>query len=316
MLPFALELTGLPALLVFLILLYVFIYMPLKIIVKIFAHAKVKTDRLQKLNSNVVVAEYDPPEGLTPAELGFLFDNKLGIGEVYATILTLEAQGLVTLVEEGGKLNIQQVQPASKDLRDFDKAVLNILANKDNSISVGALTIEGAPELLRSNNKVKAINKKLLKNITRSAELALRKELQTQGYLKSTKDQINSLLRRLVPLMMALIFLTVYTSHPKSINAAAEITILLLIVFSPAYFLVAVFLLSAFQKVAGDPWSGTQKLKQVWPEIEGYREYIKVVEAGELQFESENAKQVIKNKNLPYAIALGFNTGWLEKVEN
>jgi hypothetical protein len=70
----------------------------------------------------------------------------------------------------------------------------------------------------------------------------------------------------------------------------------------------------AYQKIAGEPWLGTKKLKQVWSEIEGYRHFIEVVEADKLEFDSENTKGIVKNKTLPYAIALGFNTGWTKKI--
>jgi hypothetical protein len=57
----------------------------------------------------------------------------------------------------------------------------------------------------------------------------------------------------------------------------------------------------------------TKKFKQIWPEIEGYRDYIRQVEVDELKFESEELKTSSKNKALPYAIALELNTEWQKR---
>ena len=91
--------------------------------------------------------------------------------------------------------------------------------------------------------------------------------------------------------------------------------IFMLIISSPGYFMLSLFIYMKYIKIAGESWLGSVKLKQVWPEIEGYRYYIEVVDADQLKFESENTKGLAKNKALPYAVALGINTNWLKTVK-
>jgi hypothetical protein len=284
---FAFEINGIAALLIFLLLLYVFIYLPIKLTVKIIAHAKAKTDRMRKLTANVVVAEYDPPEGLSPAEIGYLLDTKLGDEEVFATIVQLEQRGFVSL--DGQK--VIEVKQPSKEINDFEKYVL---ANLKNIIG-------------------KNLNKQFLRNVVIDGGVKLNDYLNTKGYLKTYKDRVKGEMIRVLIAMLLLLALFACFLHPKSIHdftAVAFFTVF----FSPLFFLTAVFLQSAYSKIVGEPWMGTPKLKQLWPEIEGYREYIKMVEQDNLKFESENTKGIVKNKVLPYAIALGFNTGWKNKI--
>jgi hypothetical protein len=306
------DITGIPALLIILVVLYIIIYLPIKFVVNVVAFSKARADRVHKLHSNVVVAEYEPPEKLSPAEIGYLFDNKLNIEEVFATIVSLEQQGLITTTEKDEKLILSNVEPVNSNLSEFDKSIINQFKNS-NDINIGPLRIERSPVALRTIKDNQVIDYKLLKNLVRGSENVLRDGLRTKGYLKSVKEQIKSLLIRLIPFMFGLMCLTIYSFHPKSIGETIGLTIFLLF-FAPFYFVVAVFLLNSYQKIAGDPWSGTQKLKDLWPEIEGYRQYIKAVEEDRLKFESENTKGIIKNKILPYGIALGFNTGWKNKI--
>jgi hypothetical protein len=306
-----------PVLLVILVVLYILIYLPIKFAVNVVAFSKAKADRVHKLHSNVVVAEYEPPEKLSPAELGYLFDNKLNIEEVFATIISLEQQGLITTIEKDGKLILNHVEPVTNSMSEFEKSIINQFKNNGNikpgDINIGPLKIEGSPIALRSIKDNEVIDFKLLKNLVWRTENVLRDDLRKKGYLKSKKEQMRSLLIRLIPFMFGLLCLTIYIFHPKSIGEAFELTFFFSF-FAPFYFVVAAFLLNSYQKIAGDPWSGTQKLKDLWPEIEGYRQYIKAVEEDRLKFESENTKGIVKDNILPYAIALGFDTGWKNKI--
>ncbi len=57
---------------------------------------------------NPISARYEPPEGMTPAEVGALADNKADLRDVTATLVDLAVRGYVTIEEqeEPGLLNI------------------------------------------------------------------------------------------------------------------------------------------------------------------------------------------------------------------
>jgi uncharacterized membrane protein len=304
---FALELTGLPAVLVFLFLLYSFIYLPIKLAVIVVAHAKQKADKIRLLQQNVVIAEYEPPAKLTPAELGFLYDTKLNLAETFATITWLQQQGLVTIDEQDNQLIISNVKSHSESLKEFEKYILSQLARHQDQTITKKL-------LKRMNREVKKVGKNEYHIDFGRPQTIMNEQLEKQGYLVSKKEQIKRSLFRLLFIITALFLLTLWAFKPDTVNETLAFLFFILF-FSPAYFVVAIFLYAAATKVAGQPWLGSAKLKSIWPEIEGYKYFIKQVELDNLKFDSEQTKGIIKNKTLPYAIALGFNTGWQDKVK-
>jgi hypothetical protein len=311
------DITGIPALLIILLLFYLFVYTPIKLVVKVIAHGSKKAERIRLLQQQTVIAEYDSPAGLTPAEIGFLFDTKINITEIFATIVSLQQRGLVT-IEDEDKLKVIEVKNAPNDIKPFDKYVLNALKNGtkvNKKINIGeAITMDKAFTIESRNDGDKIINKRFLKNVRWGSELILRQELQSQGYIKTTKEQVRSVGVRLGFIMVVIVWvLPLWAFHPKNFADALALMAFFTF-FAPFFLIVAIFLLLNYQKIAGEPWLGTPKLKEIWPDIEGYRQFIEQVEADRLKFESENTKGTVKNKTLPYAIALGFNTGWKKKI--
>ncbi len=296
-LAFSGELSGFPAVASSLILIalpfYLFVYLPIKLVTVVVAHANKKADRLRLLHQKTIVAEYDPPDHLTPAEMGFLFDSKLSLGEIFGTIVQLEQQGLLTITEQGGDMLVTTERPVPADLKKFEHFILDTVREQS-----------GRPLTL-----------KLLKKTRPLAEVVLKQQLQEAGYLATTKEQLKRSFHRLVFIMIMLMLLFPILAFRPHTGTGIIVTATFLLIASPAYFIFAAVLYSKYQKIAGEPWLGTPKLKLVWSDIEGYRHYIEVVEADNLKFDTETTRGIINNKALPYAIALGFNTGWLEKFQ-
>jgi|GEM_PF-4317410 len=288
---FAFELTGLPAIIFLGLLIYVFIYAPIKLIFKLVAHAKYRAERVRKLSSNLIIAEYDPPGGLSPAEIGYLFDTKLGKEEVFATILSLEQMGLVQLDRSQAKPVVVEVKNSTQNLKSFDRYVLSRL-----DVSKGH-----------------QINKHFFNQFGVSANIKINKELNELGYLKPYSEQMRGVAIRIVSISIILLLGPLYIFKPHSLDDLGTFFLFTLL-FGPFILFMSVFLYATYNKIAGEPWIGTSKLKQLWPDIEGYREYIKMVAQDQLKFESENTKGIMKNKVLPYAVALGIDTSWKTKI--
>lgn len=287
------ELTGWPALLVIGLLFYIFIYLPIKFVFSLLAKIKQKNDRLRNLKQRTIVAEYETPTGLTPAEIGFLHDSKLNIAEVYATIIYLHKQGLIMLVETGGRQIIESTRPAPPTLKPFEKYVL----------------------AYASQHTQEAVTIGLLKRAKLEGDLVINKQLQDAGYLLTRREQIKRSLFRLGLIWLSLIILTTVLTRPNT-SEGIQALIFFMVFLAPVYFVTSVFLYFTIQKIAGEPWLLSPEIKNIWPDIEGYSQYIKQVELDNLQFESQEMQGQIRNKSLPYAIALGYNTGWLDKVKN
>lgn len=288
---FHFELSGFPALVIIALCFYLFVYLPIKLVVAGIARAKRKADRLRLLSQRTIIAEYDPPANLSPAEIGFLHDTKLTAAEVYGTIVSLEQQGLVTIAEEQNHLQIVDVKPAPPDCKEFEKHILLVLAQH-----------RGQP-----------INRKLLTSTVRSANQIIKKQLQDQGYLASPLEGLKQSLFALIIIVTTLIMLTVALFRPNSLSEIGAFAFFVIILW-PIYLVVSVFLYATFKKIAGESWLATPKLKRIWSGIEGYRQFIEIVELDNLQFDSQNVKGTTKNETLPYAIAFEFNTGWRKRL--
>lgn len=121
------NLSGFPALILLSVLCYIFVYLPLKMITVLIAHAKQKADQRQQLQQQTIIAEYNPPEGFTPAELGYMYDTKLNAAEVFATITALEQQGFIETHKAKRSLILSNVKPSTANLNDFDAWLLSFL---------------------------------------------------------------------------------------------------------------------------------------------------------------------------------------------
>jgi len=60
----------------------------------------------RRLKNQTITAEYEPPLGLNPAEIGYLFDGKLRELEVGATIIGLIQRGLLHIKKVDHKKKI------------------------------------------------------------------------------------------------------------------------------------------------------------------------------------------------------------------
>lgn len=291
----SLELHGLPALLAGLLVLfvffYVFIFVPLKIITSLVAHGKKKADRIIALQQTVIKAAYEPPAGFSAAEIGFLYDKKISIEETFASIIQLEQAGIVVLERKNGHLLLSHVDlavPIAKQhLNELRKHIIPMQASNITMLK--------------------------LKSLAWRQTVSVRNGLIEAGYFQTFWQQVKQSLVRIGIVHTLLLLLTLAIFRPNTL-AAGLVFFSVTFILSPLYFLTSVLLVNKYTKIAGETWLGTPRLKQLWPEIEGYKLYIQLVEEDNLKFDTEHTKTVVKNKAHAYAIALGFNTGWRKQL--
>lgn len=80
------------------------------------------------VHGDVVVVEYEPPDGLRPAEIGLLMDEAVGNVEVTATIVDMAARGYldITQIETKGRKDYEltMLKPIDNDLEDYEQELL------------------------------------------------------------------------------------------------------------------------------------------------------------------------------------------------
>jgi hypothetical protein len=268
------------------------------------------TTRRYWSHQNTVIAEYAEPYGLRPSEIAFLYDRSFDENDLLATIFDFELRGAVSL------------QPYKEGTaRDF-----LIRANKYN---VDALkeyeqevyfAIKSYPEVMWS--KLKASTQIWDSSI----EIKLENDLEQQGYFW-TKTSYSYVSRFwvigcvisgaviILPGLWSDSWLQNTASLPNADFNNLEIQFrwltfgVLWIVATIVLSLCFYFFFESYTK-AFDLERGTQRLYAIWPKLEGFREYLRVVEQDRIKFDNETLRENAREQTLPYATALNLSTRW------
>lgn len=277
----------------FIVLLFVFIALviPVSVFVLLISAIMRLTHRQKSLNQQTILTEYEPPTDMTPAEMGYLFDSRMTSSEVIATLLDLEQREYLTL----NKNNISGTEIIKAVRQNYDNLSLHEVFILNN--------IQGKTDLslfmLKNNRKFKT---------------EVMKSLMSKGYIRKQEEFINYYARRVIIAYLLLIvplFAWMATSGMNGVIAFIGLSIFLF----PVFLGIALVVAYIYDKIVGQQGQWTNKLKKVWSSIEGYRIFVQKVELDRIHFESDKMRILTKNKALPYAVALGMNTKWKERLE-
>ncbi len=273
----------------------------------------------RRLKKNVITAEYEPPLGLNPAEIGYLFDGKLREREIAATIIHLVQRGYLHVKAVKNQKKIYAGPRIGDDLKTYEKKLI------EQALSAGE---EGASaDQLLSRFMSYKYKSKNLEVTSGPRELIftqlVHSDLKRRQYVKGSmfKTFLLGAVKIGLGLQIITIFipLTILWVAATASSGAADIKILLwmwfiglmICIFFFFPFVVAGAVLNYLRgRIIGREWIITPKLSRLWPQIVGYRQYIKLVENDRLEFYSKEMKKISRNDTLPYAVALGFVKNW------
>lgn len=98
-----------------------------------------------KINKTII-AQYEPPENLSPAIVGLLIKQNIEIKEILATVVNLAVRGYLIIKEEEKGFSIFKSKEYTfeklkdyNDLKPFEKKTLNDLFEKGNTVSTSDL---------------------------------------------------------------------------------------------------------------------------------------------------------------------------------
>lgn len=272
------------------------LFSPLFVGVAMASRFKRKSSEYQARTRNTVVAQYDPPRQLSPAEIGYLYDQSLDERELWATFYDLQLRKLVRL--EGNKIIANATSQQTNSLKDHEKVILHAKLSKSGRFS--------------QKTRVEFLGK-------------LHNHLQAQGYYKT--GYYKSLAYILFPTMFLLSLWPLLTAGlPGTYNgvpyeawsatafASTTIFIFMGVLFLwPLYFIAGLYVVGLVMKHAGIFWLGTKKLRALWPELDGYREYLKNTDLKNAQFELQQQDVSIATETLPYIISLNLPVDYRPK---
>jgi hypothetical protein len=272
----------------------------------------------RRLKKNVITAEYEPPLGLNPAEVGYLFDGKLRQREVAATIIDLVQKGYLHIKKVNGAKHIFAGPRVGDNLKTYEKKLVS-----EADTSEGAT----ADQLLSRFTTYKAPNYDGVASRELVFTQLVHSDLHRRQYVKGSFVKYFllgsikiTLLLQIVLIYFPLTMLFVLATIDDGTADFALLATLLMTAFFVSIFLSIPFFIAAMilnyirGRVLGREWIITEKLKRLWPQLVGFRQYINLVEKDKLEFQSKDLESTSKNGTLPYAVALGYVKNWRDII--
>lgn len=244
-----------------------------------------------------IAPQYEPPEGLTPAELGTLLDNTPDMRDITATLVDLAVRGYLTIEEREERRLLGLLakteytfhlrKPAADwgTLQPHEQALLDALFGRGGRQSVGATELENRFYVFLSEirNRIFA-------------------GLIGRGYYTRRPDKVRAL------------FLVL------GIGTGVAVTILLNLIGgalgqSPVGSILAGLLSAA--SVIGFGWvmpARTVRGARALEGVLGFEEFLSRVEGDRLQRVAKSPE--LFEKYLPYAMALGVEKSWATAFEH
>jgi uncharacterized membrane protein len=284
---------------------YWYLIFPIKYLISL-----IKQRKFFKNNQRIVSAWFEPPKyenGITfsPAETGFIVDNKIDHRELTATIINLAQRGFLKIREDGKRhFSFILSQNANfSELRDFEKKVMVALFNKDEDISdlsdilTSFINPDKLPKIIKSfdgNDQLKSDN---------NEEFV---EVSTKD-LKKSKTLFGKIVKFNTMVEEEVVNGGMYKTKPtEELNKNYTFTWLGLATLNIPLALIGVFL-------------GKNIVKRTEKGIEKYSEAFSLFnflksQDEQLNFQSKN--QMFFEKLLPYAAAFGVEKIWAERFKD
>ena len=232
------------------------------------------------LKGRTIIAEWEPPEGMHPSEVGVLVDDSFDQRDLTATIVQLAVQGVITIHEEDGgddfRLELHPEVEKKAQLRKHQKRLLGrIFDGDDTEVTLSSLKHEFVTGL------------KLVKN-------SVLDRLVSKGYFQKRPDRVVERWSGLtVMALIGLVILGVMITAPLPYWALAA---------------VCVFLMFT---IARQMPRRTKKGLDALARVKGMEEYLVTAEKERMQVLPLDHFE----KLLPFAIALGVQKRWTKAFE-
>ncbi len=241
-------------------------------------------------DKGVVVVRYEPPDGLTPAEVGTLIDDKVDLKDITATVLDLASKGYLKIVKnEEKKLFFKNEKIYFEKRKDADS-----LLKKHELIIFSGLFPFG-----KEKTSMEELKNGFYVNVNSFKEymysyLSDKSHLYTFNPETVRKGFRNT---SYVFIVFGIYWLMIYNFNEMlSIGIGSIISGLLIMFFS------------------GIMPQKSHKGTKIYRQILGFKEFLEKVEKDKLKRFAEKDPQIF-GRLLPYAVALGVEEKWAKNFE-
>ncbi len=234
-----------------------------------------------------VMPEYDPPDGLRPAEVGTLIDDRVDTQDITSTIIDLATRGWLKIIETEKKVlfghsyqyELQKLFPdGSKDqLNNFEKIIYDKIFDTGEKVNLDDLKYS-------FYTAIPSIKETIYKNLVDKKYYSSDPDKARNGYITFGA----------AGLMLCFFFAGLLATLNSSLIFGIFVSLVMIIIFG--------FYMPKKTQLGADTLI----------HILGLEEFIKTAEKDRMKFyEKEN----IFEKLLPYAIALGLAEKWTKTCE-
>jgi len=126
-----------------------YLYFASPVFVGIYLYLKWKKHGQDPKSKGTVIAQYDPPDNIKPAQMGTLIDEKADLHDITATIVDLAYQGYIRIHEEEDKKLFGKKTEytfekrkdffGDKSLKEYERLILNNLFKTKNVVKLSEL---------------------------------------------------------------------------------------------------------------------------------------------------------------------------------
>lgn len=257
--------------------------------------------------NQTIIAQYEPPDGLKPAEIGLLDDNASGMVEITATLIDLAVRQYIRIDQIAPKklfiepkYLLTQLKSSSVGLEDYEILLL------------GAI-FDGAEQNKHRQPAIELgkLNKLKMSQVIDEVKSTVNQRLEAKGfYPDHSKNKAasakhawhrSSAIKIISPIIIVMLASSIYFAIKSSGQAAPFIAL--------GVALVIAYFIANFRRPTT---SGVQE----WAKVEGFKLFLKVTEKDRLQFTDAPAKNPkLFSKMLPYAVALRVEKEWAKQFE-
>ncbi len=269
------------------------------------------------LRSNVVTATYEPPSGLSPAELGYLFDHKFDEAQTVATIIDLLHRGILKH-DQHDKRVVHISNAKEETISTLENCLVKLVQTKKKGISIKELT----SEFLSTDWKKASVKWGEVEGEKLAYAEMVHNDLKKRGYAKGLSGMhfFSQALKVDAILVVSIIFMPLFSYslfdflNEGGVDFSRMVDLMAVFVILPfalvPFFVPAMFVGFVRGRITGRTWIRTKKLKKIWRQAQIFREYLRLVEKDKLKFETDHLKNKARNRALPYSIALGLTADW------
>ena len=234
----------------------------------------------------VIIAQFDAPDKLTPAEVGTIYDEKVQSKDVSAEIISLAIRGYlkITRTEEGKLFKsadyiLDKLKPSDDLADEFDKKILDGLFDSSQQVKLSDLKYKWY---------------KTLAEVTKALYLAM----VTKGYFKSNPQKVKG---GYLVVGFLLLWSAFYVGPLFGVLGAVSIILCGLLTIIFGIFMPA-------RTIAG---------VEAKEHILGLKLYMTVAEKDRINFHNAPAKNPQHFEEfLPYAMVLGVEKAWAGQFSN